>query len=76
VRSTTVTKCDSGGWFRHDERLDVGRRDCSSLIAGATKQAKIIRDAARAEVRVPVHAVLSFVEAQWRLFANPFTSTK
>ena len=40
-----VQRIDKGGWFSTDERLYVGRRDCSKLVAGMAKQVEAIRAA-------------------------------
>jgi hypothetical protein len=40
-----VQRIDKGGWFSTDERLYVGRRDCSKLVAGMAKQVDAIKNA-------------------------------
>jgi hypothetical protein len=71
-----VQRIDKGGWFSTDERLYVGRRDCSKLVAGMAKQVEAIKTAigepVMQEFDVTVKAALCFVEAEWSLFAKPF----
>ena len=71
-----VRRVDKGGWFSNDERLYVGRRDCTTLVGGMAKQVEAIARAI-GEPTVPgfdvrVHAALCFVEAEWSLLARPF----
>lgn len=40
-----VAKKDVGGWFYTDERLFIGRRDCSKLIEGMARQVNVVRGA-------------------------------
>jgi nuclease-like protein len=40
-----VQRIDKGRWFSPDERLYVGRRDCSKLVAGMANQAEAIKSA-------------------------------
>ena len=58
-----------GGLFReHTEHLLVGRRDCTELVDGVVAQADVVRAIladGHATVRVPVRAVLCFVEGEW-----------
>lgn len=71
-----VARRDVGGWFRRDVRLYVGRRDCSKLVASSVRQAVAVRErlaGCQAAEGVPVVAVLCFVDAEWALFAKPFT---
>ena len=71
-----VQRIDKGGWFSTDERLCVGRRDCSKLVAGMAKQVEAIKRAIgeplMQEFNVTVRAALCFVDAEWSLFAKPF----
>lgn len=71
-----VQRIDKGGWFSTDERLYVGRRDCSKLVAGMAKQVEAIKTAIgepeMQEFDVTVRAALCFVDAEWSLFAKPF----
>ena len=68
-----VAKKDVGGWFSSDVRLFVGRRDCTKLVTGMTKQVEAVRAALGTEwADVPVRPVLCFVDTEWRLFASPF----
>ena len=71
-----MQRIDKGGWFSTDERLYVGRRDCSKLVAGMAKQVEAIKRAIgeplMQEFDVAVKAALCFVDAEWSLFAKPF----
>lgn len=71
-----VQRIDTGGWFSTNERLYVGRRDCSKLVAGMAKQVDAIKHAlgepVMQEFDVTVKAALCFVDAEWSLFAKPF----
>ena len=71
-----VQRIDKGGWFSTDERLFVGPRDCTKLVAGMAKQLEAIKTAigepVRQEFDVTVRAALCFVNAEWKLFAKPF----
>jgi hypothetical protein len=71
-----VQRIDKGGWFSTDERLYVGRRDCSKLVAGMAKQVNAIKSAigepVMQEFDVTIRAALCFVDAEWSLFAKPF----
>ena len=75
--SGKVERIDKGGWFSTDERLYVGRRDCSKLVAGMAKQVDAIKhalgDPVMQEFDVTVRAALCFVDAEWSQFAKPFT---
>jgi hypothetical protein len=70
-----VQRIDKGGWFSTDERLYVGRRECSKLVAGMAKQVRAIKRAIgepeMQEFDVTVKAALCFVDAEWSLFAKP-----
>jgi DNA-directed RNA polymerase subunit RPC12/RpoP len=65
-----VRRRDVGGWFRSDERLYVGKRDCTKLVTGMAKQVAAVRGAIDADVTI--RPVLCFTEAEWSLFARPF----
>lgn len=68
-----VEKRDVGGFFRRDERLFVGTRDCSKLLDGVVRQVETVRAAVGDREQPPVVApVLCFVDAEWGLFTNPF----
>jgi hypothetical protein len=72
-----VRKVDKGGWLSTDYRLYVGRRDCTKLVDGMAKQVDAIRAALGEplieEFEVEVRPALCFVDAEWPLFAKPFT---
>lgn len=71
-----VRRVDKGGWFSSDERLYVGDRDCTKLVAGMAKQRDAIESALgepiRQELNVDVKTALCFVDAEWLFFAKPF----
>jgi len=68
-----VRRVDQGGWFSVDERLYVGRRDCTKLVAKMTKQVEAVRRGlASSEDAAPITPVLCFVNGEWSLFARPF----
>lgn len=57
------------------EKLMVGTRDCTKLVAGVQHQASLVKDAlAAAGQDVPVTGVLCFVEADWPLIGGDFTT--
>lgn len=65
-----------GGLFRpRVERLMVGSRDQTRLVAGVHRQVDQVRGAlaARALTDVPVRGALCFVEADWPLTGGSFT---
>ena len=62
---------DVGGIFERDERLYVANRDRTRLTHALGKQADAVRRAL-GPTHVPVHAVLCFVGAEWRLLQRPF----
>jgi hypothetical protein len=72
-----VQRIDKGGWFSTDERLYVGARDCTKLVGGMAKQVEAIRsglgEALVQEFEVNMKAALCFVDAEWSLFAKPFS---
>ena len=68
-----VKKRDVGGLFRRDDRVFVGRRDCTRLVEAMPKQVTAVRDAVGELLGdLPVIPALCFVAAEWRLFARPF----
>jgi hypothetical protein len=65
---------DVGGFFNRDERLYVGRRDCSKLADNMAWQLGAVDRAIRsgaAEPLPPITAVLCFVRGQWPLLSAP-----
>jgi hypothetical protein len=66
-----VKRRDVGGLLRTDYRVYVGRRDRTAVTEGLGWQVDAVR-AALGGVDVPVHAVVCFVDAEWRAFAKPF----
>ena len=73
--SGLVTKTDRGRWFKADVRLTVGGHDRTKLIEGVHKQVSDVQrivDSAPGP-SVPVHGALCFIDAEFRLFAKPFT---
>ncbi len=63
---------DVGGFLRRDERLYVGRRDCSKLAHSMAWQVGAVRSAiASVEPVPPVTPVLCFVRGEWPLFGAP-----
>ncbi|MHB1775741.1 MAG: nuclease-related domain-containing protein [Acidimicrobiales bacterium] len=68
---------DVGGWFRTDLRLYVGGRDRTNAVEGLAWQVDAVRHALAALATpgliVPLHPALCFVDAEWPLFAKPFT---
>jgi hypothetical protein len=73
--SGRVERRDRGGWFSRDERLYVGRRDCSKLVAAMARQVDATRAAIQPlleEFALPITPVLCFAGAEWSLFARPF----
>lgn len=65
-----------GGILRPQaERLLVGRRDCSDLVDGVLRQARLVRAAVGDDVTAPdVHGFLCFVNADWPLIGGAFTT--
>ena len=65
-----------GGLLRPQvERLLVGRRDCTHLVSGVSRQVDVVRQLlATTHPEVPVHGVLCFVEADWPLIGGDFTT--
>lgn len=72
-----MQRIDKGGCFSTDERLYVGSRDCTKFVGGMGKQTEAIRsalgEALAQEFEVEVKAALCFVDAEWALFAKPFS---
>jgi ssDNA-binding Zn-finger/Zn-ribbon topoisomerase 1 len=63
---------DVGGLFRRDERLYVGRRDCSKLAHSMAWQVNAVQSAiVSVEPVPPVTPVLCFVRGEWPLFGAP-----
>jgi Nuclease-related domain len=65
---------NKGGLFRSDNRLYVGRRDCSALADGVSWQADAVADALRAtdlQGLPAVTSVLCFVDGDWPLINPP-----
>jgi len=63
------------GWFlRPDERLHVGRRDCSALADGMAWQVAAVAKAFQAAVvepLPPITPVLCFIDGDWPLISPP-----
>jgi Nuclease-related domain len=71
----TVRRVDVGGLFSKDERLQVGRRDCTKHIHGLKHQTSAIRAALGDQpeyATVEVKGALCFVDSEWSFFARPF----
>ena len=68
--SGKVERRDVGGWFRTDLRLYVGGRDRTKLLDGLGWQTDAVH-AALDPATAPIHPVLTFVAAEWSLFAKP-----
>lgn len=65
---------DVGGWFKTDERLYVGGRDCSHLVENMGWQVDAVQRALVAgafEPIPPVTPVLCFVDGDWPLLFPP-----
>lgn len=64
-----------GGFLRQrTEKLLVGRRDCTHLVAGVRRQVGTVRDLLSSpHPEAPIHGVLCFVEADWPLIGGDFT---
>ena len=61
-----------GRFFSTDDRLYVGGRDKTALIAGMTKQAQAVRAALDDEhASLRICKTICFVAADWSLFARP-----
>ncbi|HET7550233.1 MAG TPA: nuclease-related domain-containing protein [Gemmatimonadaceae bacterium] len=63
---------DVGSFFKRDERLYVGSRDCSRLATAMQWQVEAVRNALAALDPVPpVTPVLCFVKGEWPLLRPP-----
>lgn len=66
---------DRGGFFKRDERLYVGSRDCSHLATNMEWQVAAVRavllSAGVDLAVVPVTPVLCFVDGEWPIFRPP-----
>jgi hypothetical protein len=64
---------DRGGFFRRDDRLYVGRRDCSKLVDGIERQVAAVRAALESVDAgdIPVTPVLCFIDGEWPLLFPP-----
>lgn len=70
----TIRIRDVGGFFRRDERLYVGRRDCSHLAGNMTWQLEAVERALQSvgiDPMPPVTPVLCFVRGDWPLLWPP-----
>ena len=63
---------DVGSWLKEDNRLYVGRRDCTKLVNGMSWQVQAVTKALSG-LEVPVFSAVCFTDAEWKLFAKPFT---
>ena len=65
---------DVGGWFKSDRRLYVNRRDRTNDVQGLGWQLDAVRSALESiPIAIPLYGALCFVDAEWKLFAKPFT---
>ena len=65
----------SGGLFSpRVEKLMIGSRDHTSLVAGVHKQVRLVDDALESAglARIPTFGMLCFVEAEWPLLGGDF----
>ena len=67
-----VQQRDFGGLFKVDNRLYVGRRDCTKLVDGLGWQMRAVTKALDG-IEAPVSSAVCFTDAEWKLFAKPFT---
>jgi hypothetical protein len=70
----TIRVRDVGGLFRRDERLFVGRRDCSKLADNMAWQVEAVQHALGSrgvEPMPPITPVLCFVKGDWPLLSPP-----
>jgi hypothetical protein len=67
-----VQQRDVGGFFKVDNRLYVGRRDCTKLVDGMGWQVDAVVKALGGR-DVPVSSAVCFTDAEWGWFAKPFT---
>lgn len=73
--SGKVDYVNKGGWFTNDFRLTVGGRDRTKVVLGMHKQLGRMKTAMQAApfMEVPLHGALCFIDAEWGLFAKPFS---
>ena len=67
---------DVGGFFKRDDRLYVGRRDCSKLATAMGWQVEAVERALResgVDPLPPIIPVLCFVDGEWPWFRPPDT---
>jgi hypothetical protein len=63
---------DKGGLFHTDNRLYIGRRDCSHLADNMAWQVKAVETLlASVKVQMPVAPVLCFIDVDWPLLFAP-----
>lgn len=64
---------DVGGFFKRDERLYVGRRDCSHLAENMAWQIEAVKRAVTGDgdLAPPITPVLCFVRGDWPLLSPP-----
>jgi Nuclease-related domain len=70
----TIRVRDVGGLFRKDERLFVGRRDCSKLADNMAWQVEAVQQVLGShgiDPTPPITPVLCFVKGEWPLFSPP-----
>ena len=70
----TIRIRDVGGFFRRDQRLYVGRRDCSKLADDMEWQVEAVERSLRsvnADAIPPITPVLCFVRGDWPLLRPP-----
>lgn len=63
---------DVGRWLKTDLRLFIAGRDQTRLVDGMAWQVDAVRRALE-EDDTPVHPVLCFTNAEWKLLSKPFT---
>jgi hypothetical protein len=65
-----------GGLFRsREERLLVGRRNCTALVDGVLRQVQLVRQALLTDgLPAEVTGALAFVDADWPLIGGSFTT--
>jgi hypothetical protein len=68
-------RVDGGLFSPRVDKLMVGHRDCTKLVAGVVKQVERVRAALDGAglVDVPSYGMLCFVDAEWGLFSRPFS---
>jgi hypothetical protein len=66
-----VHQRDVGRFFKIDNRLYVGSRDCTRLADGVQRQIDVVRIALDDD-DIPIFGSLCFIDAEWKLFAKPF----